>query len=432
MSEYPHDNFFTHYFNYIDYPNNTEASLSVHRWSCISIIAAWLGRQWNLPFGFFNIIPNQYIQIVGVPATKKSTAINTATSLLAKAGYRNFAPEKTSLQQFLIDLNDITWGAQDDNKENTNDDFMLDTNIFGALDPKETAENLPIAEMFITSDEFVDFIGRNNMDFVSLLGTLWQYDKVFSLKLKHSKHVYINKPTINIISGNTHENFHYAFPPEMQGQGFFSRLILIYAEPTNRKIAFPHPPLKQDEDRLIEYLLKMRDICIGEATITDEAKELCKIIYETWNPIEDARFAKYSGRRYTHMLKLSMICAAARLSNIIDTQDILMGNTLLTFAEYNMPKAMGQFGKGRNSAVSHKILEMITESILPVDMKTIIRGVHQDVDNLSAINDIISSLRVADKIQITEDGKFLPKQRKRTLTDSDTIKPSWMHNHELH
>ncbi len=426
--KYPENNFFNHYFNYLDYPNNTEASLTIHRWCAISLIGAWLGRQFTLPFGFFNFIPNQYIQIVGEPATKKSTAIKIATKLLIKAGYTTFAPEKTSMQQFLIDLNNLTWGA-DDSEES--EDIQLEKNIFGSSNPRETAESLPVAETFIASDEFIDFIGINNIDFISLLGTLWDYDAVYSLRLKHSKAVYINRPTINIISGNTHEGFHQAFPPDMQGKGFFSRLLLIHSEPTHRKIHRPHPPCKEKEQLLINYLFKIKETCIGEAIITDEADELCAYIYEHWKPMTDARFKKYAGRRYTHLLKLAMICAAARISKIIEKKDILMANTLLTYAEYSMPKAMGQFGKGRNSAATHKILDIISSAQDPVSMKTIIKELHHEVDNLSILNDLINSLRVADKIQVTSDGHFLPKREQRIIKDTVMIKPTWLHHDEI-
>lgn len=436
VSEYPRENFFSWYFAYIGYPYNTEASLVCHRWSAISLVGAMLGRQFVLPFGSGCLLPNQYIQIIGVPATRKSTAIKTAKGLLKTYGYKSFAPEKISLEKFLIDLHELTWGTEEEN--NAKEEFDFATSIFGSGDPKETAELLEIAEMYISSDEFIDFIGRNNLDFISLLGTMWDYSGVYDRKLKHSKAVYINNPTINIIAGNTHEGFNQAFPPEIQGQGFFSRLLLIHAEPTGKKITIPSPPDLEITNNSVNYLLKIKQTCIGNAQMTAEAYKLLDESYKTWEPLADNRFAHYSGRRFSHLLKLSLICAAARCSISIHSCDVLMANTLLTYAEYSMPKAMGQFGKGRNSAVTHKILAAVSNAGLearPISMIEIMQLVAQDVDRLSVVNDLVQELIATNKIMtvqlIGNKHGFLPITTNRTVVDTNLIKPSWLYQEEI-
>ena len=425
LTEYPKDNFFTEYFNYLGYPHNTEASAVIHRWCSVSLVSALLGRNFMLYHGHFDIFPNQYIQIIGVPATRKSTAIKIAKKLLEKSGYTNFASEKTRQEKFLMDLHDITWGPEDQLDE-TSGEIELEKSIFGTNNPKEAATSMPIAEMYIACDEFIDFIGRNNLDFISLLGTLWDYSGVYSNRLKHSKPVYINNPTINIIAGNTYEGFHSAFPPEIQGQGFCSRLLFIHAEPTGRKVTIPDRPSDDAVNSMINSINRMKLTCVGVAALSPEVTELLDTIYKTWKPIDDPRFAHYTGRRLTHLLKLSLVCAAARYSKHITVADVLMANTLLTYAEFSMPKAMGQFGKGKNSAVTHKIMELINGSDHPVTMAEIIRHVHSDVDNLANINDLITGLKVADKIQIIEGGKFLPKKLVIPFSDSHLVKPTWL------
>lgn len=426
---YDRENFFEYYFKWIGYPHNTEAGLVSHRWSAISVLAALLGRQFTIPFGNSALMPNQYIQIIGVPASRKSTAIKAGKKLLGLHGYSSFAPEKISLEKFLIELHDLTWGI-DDEIEST-EDFTLERNIFGTNNPKQAAADMDIAEMYIASDEFVDFIGRNNIDFISLLGSLWDYEGVYDRKLKHSKAVYINNPTINIIAGNTHKGFNDAFPPDIQGQGFFSRLLLIHAEPTGRRITFPEPSTQEDTVAVLEFMTRIKQHCVGTVLFTDAARDICDKIYLNWNPLSDIRFESYSGRRFTHLLKLCIICAAARVSKIVDTQDVIMANTLLTYAEYSMPKAMGEFGKGRNSAVSHKILELISNAETPVTLHEIIKHVHSDLDNLNSLNDIMNGLRMADKVQVIEGGRFLPKRQQRILIDSELVKPSWLHTEEI-
>ncbi|MFK5283171.1 hypothetical protein ACI3PL_26730, partial [Lacticaseibacillus paracasei] len=77
------------------------------------------------------------------------------------------------------------------------------------------------AESFIAADEFNNFIGLGNTDFISILGELWDYEGVYDYRLKNSKSVFIPYPTISILGGNTPTGFSQAFPPESIGQGFF-------------------------------------------------------------------------------------------------------------------------------------------------------------------------------------------------------------------
>ena len=423
-----HDkNFFDYYFDFVNL-DEQEAPANCHRWAVISMIAAMLGRNYWTQFGRGIILPNQYIQIIGLPASRKSTAIKLAKSVLKAYGYTNFAPEKTSLEKFLIDLHDLTWGEEG---TDTAEITTLDENIFGTGNPKERAAMMEIANCYIANDEFVDFIGRNNVDFISLLGTFWDYRGVFDRKLKHSKAVYINEPTVNIIAGNTPSGFNAAFPPEIQGQGFFSRLLLIHAEPTGKKI---HRPAAEDAEaasNVLRYIQEINKACIGEAIIPESSWELLKVIYEEWIPINDHRFEHYSGRRYTHLLKLSLVMAAMRCSMVIDEQDIIFANTILQFAEYNMPKAMGEFGRSKNSIVAQKVLEIIYSAKTPVKITQLMKHVVQDIDNISALQQVIEGLKYADKIDYVTDIGFIPKRVSRSMTDSKYLKPSLLLKEEL-
>ena len=420
--------FFDAYFEYVDIESG-EAPANIHRWCAISLIGTLLGRQFYFPFGREALIPNNYIQIIGLPASRKSTAIKTAAKLLKLYGYDNFAPQKLSMGQFLIELHDKTWGTEDSENGDMGS-TILEDNLFGTTCPKTRAAEMNIAELYVASDEFVDFIGRNNTDFISLLGTFWDYKGVYDYKLKNSKAVYINEPTINIIAGNTPLGFNQAFPAETKDQGFFSRLLLIHAKTTGRKIAWPGSSTPETLKSVIDYMSSIQTTCVGEATMSQDTRDLCEYIYHTWEPLADSRFEHYSGRRHTHLLKLSLICAAMRVSKDIGTQDVILANTILTFAEYEMPMAMGEFGKGKNSALAHKILEVVNKAVMPITMTDLIKQIHNDIDNLSAVAEIIRGLTYADKLQIV-DGVLLPKRVARAYSDSSVVKPSLLLAEEL-
>ncbi len=177
---------------YFQYTEHTEPPLIFHRWCMLSAVGALLGRQYRLPFGDFNIYPNQYIMLIGDPGTRKSTAIKLARKVLSASGFEKFAAERTSKEKFLLDLEGV---VGDEGETLTRNTVM--TNLFGEDNLSE------IKEVFIVADEFNEFVGSGNLEFLSLLGSLWDWDDEstpFKQRLKTSKSVSIYQPTINILS----------------------------------------------------------------------------------------------------------------------------------------------------------------------------------------------------------------------------------------
>lgn len=352
--------------------------------------------------------------LIGVPGTKKSTAIKIGAKLLKQAGYKTFAAKKTRQEKFLLDLAEQSERAAGALSGNDEGFGLLEQNIFGEglVEEADNYTHKPPALCFIAADEFNPFIGINNMDFISILGDLWDFDGVYDYKLKNSKSVFIPYPTISILGGNTHISFAQAFPPESVGQGFFSRLLLVHGEPTGVKI-FPLPdPDEVIKGKLITMLHNIKNLK-GKVSETPEASKLLSMIYNNEKPMEDIRFEHYANRRLTHLIKICLVITASRLSTTIEVSDVVEANTLLTFTESLMPKALGEFGRSRNSAIVHKVMTIIDKSKLPISLQGIWRLVHQDLDKLVNLQDIIGSLQVADKIQVIDGGGYLPKKQVR-------------------
>ena len=385
----------------------TESPKIYHRWCCLSMVGTILARNTWLPFGAQRIFPNQYIQLVGNPGTRKSVSIKFAKKLLSGVGYSDFSAEKTSKEKFLMDLQGESGGAESE---------QLVTSLFGSsstgeLDPRQT---------YIVADEFVEFVGSGNFEFLSLLGALWDWDDPdapYRQKLKTTKSATIYQPTINILSGNTHAGLAEAFPAAIIGQGFMSRLILIYSEPSGRKITIPPVPDEQDLVAIQRELLEIRAKVAGPMTFTREALAAIDTIYNTWPELEDSRFKHYSTRRLTHLIKVVLICTAIRKSTQITVGDILLANTILSFAELHMSKAIGEVGRKRGHDVSSAIMAALYESRVPLTITDLYQKVSTDVEGVSEMMKLIQALVQADKIQQvpipgSKDKGFLPKHRR--------------------
>jgi len=81
-------------------------------------------------------------------------------------------------------------------------------------------------------------------------------------------------------------------------------------------------------------------------------------IYESWPGMMDHRFKAYAGRRFTQLIKLCCIEAVAARRNVISVQDAIRANTWLSLTEALMPRALGEYGAGRNSMGSNAIMNV--------------------------------------------------------------------------
>jgi len=400
---------------YLEYTRQTECPTFFHRWCAVTSLAAFLGRDIYFNHGHFTLYPNLYCMLIGSPGTKKSSAIKIGAKLLKQAGYTTFAARKTRQEKFLVDLAEGI-GLPDTGEPDT--DSILDENLWGGSD----YDSRPPAECFIAADEFNNFIGVGNIEFMSILGELWDYEGVYDYKLKNSKSVHISDPTISILGGNTPTGFSQAFPTEAIGQGFFSRLLLVYGEPSGVKYTFPPAPNLELQKELISFLHRVKAEVAGEVVATPEAITLLDKIYHKWEGIDDVRFEHYTNRRLTHLIKLCLVVAASNLSKVIGKKEVIYANTLLTFTEALMPKALGEFGKAKNSEVAHKIMQLMDAADKPLTIQFLWKHVHTDLERREQMIEILGNLTVAEKIQVAEGTMgYLPVKRRHIKGVEGTV-----------
>jgi hypothetical protein len=399
---------------YLDYVGTTECPTTYQRWCCISLIGAYLGRQYSFKFGHFNIHPNKYIMLIGTPGARKSTAIKIAKNIITQAGYDKISADKSSKEKFILDL------AGDDSND-SND--ILESNLWGA-------QSSGPAEVYIACDEFNDFIGNGNFEFISLLGSFWDWNGApFKNRIKNGTSVTVTDPTVSILGGNTPVNFARAFPPEILGQGFFSRLLLIHGEPTGRRITFPIPPCMAATAHIVAELQRVKRAAVGVAELSSSAYKLLDKIYQTEKPLDDIRFEHYSTRRFQHLLKLCLILSASSFSARIEEAQVVQANTILTHAEHLMPKALGEFGKSRNSDITHKIMGLLNTTIKPMPLKELWEYLHKDMEKVGDLAELLRNLATAEKVQMTGTG-FLARKKVIEEVRNDILDYSYLTEEE--
>lgn len=405
---------------YLRYVENTEPPTIFHRWSLLTSIGALLERNVYYGDGYFTYYPNLYVMLMGESGTRKSTAINLAKNLLKLSGYNTFSAERTTKEKYLLDL-----GEQ--NEEHDPESGSLSTaTLFGDLisnsvDDSRTTPN------YIVAGEFNDFIGNGNIEFMSVLGNLWDWSGgPYENKVKNGKSVKIPNPSISLLGGNTATGFSLAFPSSAIGQGFFSRLILIHSAASGKRIRRPVLPV-------IDFETQLRDIkkCAkGQLKESPLADQLLEAIYSEFTPLPDSRFGSYSTRRYAQLLKLIIIICAMDLSAncVISEEHVFLANTLLSHAEQSMPLALGEFGKARGSDVSHSITQYIYSKGTTITTQADLwKHFSQDIDTVQGMSEMLMKLCSAGRIQTamidmggTRIVGFLPTRKAIDESDSSS------------
>lgn len=411
---------------YLSYVQETEPPYIFHRWSILSSIGAILGRNFYLQFGHGKIYPNLYSLLIGDAGSRKSTAIKISAKMVRNSGYTSFAANKTRLEKFLIDLEGV---EQDDTDKKDGIDYDAATaqNLWGDIgmvDPRE---------VFIAADEWTDFAPRGDIDFYTLLGTLWDWDDAnlpYKHRLKNSRSVSVYQPTVSILGGITPEKFANAFPTEIIGGGFLSRMIIVHGARSERKYTIPPVPSEQATNEVVNGLKGFRTTSPTEATVEPGALKVLDDIYHGWVEIDDVRFKSYSQRRFTQLLKLSLVIAASRRVTVITDEIVVIANTYLSAAEAKMPAALGEFGKSRNSDVANKIMDVLNKSNKPMNARQIWAHIHSDLDKIQALYDIMQGLQVAEKVQFIKEKGWLPLKKRaakqmhvdwKFLTDEERV-----------
>lgn len=387
------------YYSYV--LDNTETPVAMHRWSFLTTVGALLSKNVVFKHGHFEVYPNMYTMLVGTPGTRKTSGQIICTKLATLAGYHALARGKTSKEKFLEDL------AAGFKHLKTMSDDPFD----GLFDELGTAH-----ECFIAADEFTNFVGMSNGEFLSTLSELWSYSGDYEYRVRNGKSIIVHDPSVSILAAATPTSLAQAIPPEMAGQGLMSRLILIHAAESGKKLAFPEPEDKGKEEALITALYEIRHKMRGEVLLTPAAKDYLANVYSNYPPMTDWRFRSYDNRRFTHLLKLCLITAVCNGRLVITEEDAIYSNTILAQAEIFMPRALSEFGNTRWSAASGKVIQVLQDNFLPMTNLEIFKKVSSDISDIIELGRILTALVDSDQIQM-HGGKFSVKAAVNTKVE---------------
>lgn len=395
--------------DYLSMVEDTESPRLFHVWQALFNVSCALGRRCHFPFGPLQIFPNQYILFVGTPGTRKSTAAGMGKKVLkANTGVR-FAPQDTAGQRQGI------VAAMQGNVEQkeflesvelaARDDSMLSlTDIMEITNVPETEEAQFIAEadkhhLAVVSSEFSRFIGQNNLQMLDFLATMWDGDD-YEYQLKTSR-TELKNPLINLVGCTTPTSIANSLPPAAGGQGFLSRIILVYGARKYKEVPRPTIPSIDTVDRVGQRLNDIYYKMSGAFSETADAERLSRELYSYKLEITDSRFGYYAERRYTHLIKLSMVLAASRGTMVIEDLDVEEAHRILRATESGMPDALGEFGMNPLAVIKQEILETLRELGGPTPMGNLIGLFSRDA-RTGEITEVINDLKRIGAIRVIQ------------------------------
>jgi energy-coupling factor transporter ATP-binding protein EcfA2 len=396
--------FQTAYLNeYLAAVEDTESPRIFHIWSAVFAVASALGRRCWLPFGTFDIFPNQYILLVGTPGTRKTTAANQAKKLLRSSTGVRFAPSDTGGQRQGLVLA-LSGGEESQTKEFLNGaELGSRENSIASLTSLDQVSNEPddeeliaVAEadkhhLAVVASEFSRFIGQHNLSMLDFLGEVGYDGEDYEYRTRQTS-VVLKKPLMNILGCTTPTMLNNSMPPAAGGQGFLSRMILVYGTRKYKQVPRPKaPPLDivaKIKDRLNDGYHRLS----GPFDETTDGRSYCESLYNHAIEIADSRFGYYGERRYTHLIKLGMCLAASRGDSTITKSDYEEANRILSATERGMPDALGEFGLNPLALLKQEILEQLRATQGPLTMEQVVAMFHRDARSreiAEVVNDLV-------------------------------------------
>lgn len=370
MSEGQPLRFETQFLNdYLRMVEDTESPRLFHVWSAVSGLAAALGRRCHFQLGPLEVFPNQYIALVGTPGTRKSTAMNLMAKQLRKSTGVKFAPIDTGNQrQGLIKA---MVGEEEEEVKAYLDGVDIASNnsiaglVFERLGEVEFAETNPEFlvdskdkhHILVKATELSRFLGQNNMAMLDFLVPMWDGED-YDYQTKTTTQI-LKNPLMNLISCTTPVSIHHCMPPAAGGQGFLSRMILVYGANKYKIVPTPKDPSDEDTMEIRRVFHEAYTELAGEFTETGEAQAYRESIYGQALEITDPRFGYYHERRQDHLIKLAMALCASRVEQLITLADYQEAHRILRATERGMPDALGEFGMNPLAALKQAILEYL-------------------------------------------------------------------------
>lgn len=271
----------------------TEAPVEFAMWAGLYAASVAMGRNGKIAEGFYDIYPNVYILLIAPPGVAtKSTVLRWANKALAGVPQlkARLGPNSGSWQGIINFMQGKQTSFDRDGKKAIGSFIALAISEFGTCFDGE----------------------RDTVDFFT---DVWDCPDRFFRTLV-SRDIDLPFPTCSLFACTTPIWIQQNFGQHMQGGGFSSRCIFVYADKKARFVPRPSKLLSEKEASQLHqpyqnYLGKLCKVT-GDSQLTPEADEMFATMYQDriWKPASNQRAENYRARKAVHILKLAILYAS--------------------------------------------------------------------------------------------------------------------------
>lgn len=263
------------------------------------------------------IYPNIYVFIVGHPGVGKSRSIYEGRLLYNTIHEPKIAPISMTSASMM-------------------DKLVRSKRQY--LQPDPNGEAMDYNTMYICADEMGAFISKYDKEMTDNLSTLYDVQLYDQERRTGEIRLKIKKPQINLICGTTPQNLMDTMPETAWGQGFASRVIMVFSDERIKGDDFAENSAADYTN--LEHDLGAISNLSGQFTVT----ESYRTAVNNWTELGLApvpnhpKLLHYNSRRKVHLYRLSMISAIDRGNALVlDVSDFNRAMGWLLEAEHHMP-----------------------------------------------------------------------------------------------
>jgi len=300
-----------------------------HQWAALSLLGMQVGRSVWLDQSYYEVYCMNYICLVGLQGSRKSTAKNEARKM-----FKEINPN-------------YPIGASVTSREKIVERMAVES----ALRYFNTPEGLEVAytPLAFFINELKNFLSIDIEKMIEFLTDVYDEPMFDADTIKHGLQPIV-RPTINILACETPRWVIGKLKSEILSGGFSRRLLFVYEVAKPKYIAFPSVTLEMQlaADRCKAHLEKLKLLSGCFAWESQETKDYFEQYFVKLPAIEDEILEGFYNSRDTLALKFAMILAVAEYEpKLVLTKSLLQAAFAFTATiEENLPKL--SIGLGRN------------------------------------------------------------------------------------
>lgn len=322
--------------SFVSHTDNLHAPEIFRKWSAITTLSAVAEQKVWLTTSSV-IFPNLYTFLIGHPGTGKTRTIRAAR------GYAKEIPE------FHIASLSLTFAS------------LVDALVRAKrMVVRLPVEPLEYNSMFIAPDEIGVFIHKYDNEMAAGLSALYDPDEYSQERRGGDIRIKIKKPQITVLSGSTPSNLMDLMPESAWGQGFTSRVIMVFSD--ERIVGDDFATVTRAPSSDLVHDLKMIAAQVGEFKVTDDYRNLVNLWRQQGEePMPThPKLLHYNARRRVNLYKLSMVSALDKSNTLLLTrEDFNRAAGWLHEAEVYMPDIFKAGAKGMDAQAMDEIYHFI-------------------------------------------------------------------------